>query len=248
MNENSVSPGILPLGSFQTGECKFQSNAMQLDQKRDQTKAGQYNFRRFNRGGLVLLLLSVGLFFSARVSAAPLMKVTPDGGYGTPITPPTQLPTMQLTDELGQPMQLADLRGHPTLLFFGFTNCPHICPTTLSMLRGVRERLPADISERLPVWLISVDPMRDDPAQLKTYLANFGPGFHGATADLGLLVPLFKQLGIGYSYKADEQGGGYDVGHTTSLFLLDDEARLSRVYTAPHDATELLGSLEQILK
>ncbi|MBL4622379.1 MAG: SCO family protein [Immundisolibacteraceae bacterium] len=208
----------------------------------------EYNFRRFNAGGLVLaVLLLAGLSASYEGSAAPLMKVTPDGGYGTPITPPTGLPEIELTDEQGNPMQLADLTGHPTLLFFGFTHCPHICPTTLSMLRGIRGRLPESVAEQLQVWLISVDPMRDSPEQLKTYLANFGAGFHGATADLGVLVPLFQQLGIGYSYKADEQGGGYDVGHTTTIFLLNNEARLSRVYTAPHDVTELLGSLSSIL-
>ena len=255
MKENSVSARVLPVGSnFKTSENGCQPNAAQqrLNKQLNEKMGTEYNFRRFNPGGLVFLLFTsllwAGLLMPLASHGAARMQVTPDGGYGTPITPPAALPDIELTDEQGQPMQLADLEGHPTLLFFGFTHCPHICPTTLSMLRGIRERLPPAVAEQLQVWLISVDPMRDTPEQLKTYLTNFGAGFHGATADLGLLVPLFKQLGIGYSYEVDEQGGGYDVGHTTTIFLLNDQARLSRVYTAPHDATALLGSLSTVLK
>lgn len=187
--------------------------------------------------------------WSAVISAVLLglclhgVAVADQHDYGTQIDPPRPLPAVTLEDQSGDAFTWVDRQGRPALLFFGFTHCPHICPTTLSLLKGVRDRLPAGLAEQLEVWLVTVDPMRDSSEILRAYLQNFGEGFYGARADLGVMVPLFKTLGIGYAYRADE-GGGYDVDHTTSVFLLDPRGNLSHVYTAPHDAQELLRSVQ----
>lgn len=213
----------------------------------------QYSFQAGRQGGIVCaaLFTLVAIFGNGAIQAAGLsdaFKTYAAGDYGTEINPPTSLPDIELTNELGESFTLSQLKGSPAILFFGFTHCPHVCPTTLAMLRGLRERLPTEVAAALPVWLISVDPMRDTPKVMRDYLANFGTGFHGARADLGVLVPLLKSLGVGYAYRADEQGGSYDVDHTTTIFLLNDNAELARVYTSPHDADRLLGSLRKELK
>ena len=213
-------------------------------------KSRQYNFAVTRRGALVwtallwVMTLGVG-------QAAELPKIFQGyggGDYGTAIDPPKPLPEIALVDEQGEPFSFTKLKGQQTILFFGFTHCPHVCPTTLAMLRGIRERLPAAQAEKLQVWLISVDPMRDTPEVMREYLSNFGPGFHGARADLGDLVPLLIDMGIGYSYRADEEGDSYDIDHTTTIFLLNSDAALARVYTSPHDAVGLMRSLRQELK
>ena len=201
--------------------------------------------------GLMLLLRQYNgmtRMVSSRVLAGLLLFglhsacVAEQNGYGTVINPPRPLPEVTLEDQFGQPFTWADRQGGPALLFFGFTHCPHICPTTLSLLKGVRDRLPVELAEQLEVWLVTVDPMRDSREILSAYLSNFGEGFNGARADLGELVPLFKAFGIGYAYRVDE-AGGYDVDHTTSVFLLDPAGNLSHVYTAPHDPDGLLQSV-----
>jgi len=211
----------------------------------------QYNFAAVCRGGIVCAALLLSLCAAGVVQAAGLsaaFQTYGGGDYGTAVEPPKALPAVELVNELGEPFALTDLKGHPTILFFGFTHCPHICPTTLSMLRGIRERLSAEQAEKLQIWLVSVDPMRDTAERMREYLSNFGPGFHGARADLGVLVPLFNSMGVGYAYRADENGGSYDVDHTTTIFLLNSDAALARVYTSPHDADGLLRSLRQQLK
>ncbi len=210
---------------------------------------GQYNFAPPQVGGIVrLVALLIGSLLVVTPSVADSLAAIAayqDGEYGTGIDPARPLPAVELTNEMGETFTLNQLKGHLTLLYFGFTHCPHICPTTLAMLRGVRERLPAEMAKNLPVWLITVDPMRDTAELLREYVENFGPGFHGARADLWDLVPLLKALGVSYSYRADANGDNYDVGHTTTIFLLDDEARLARIYSSPYDASNLLESLRQ---
>ena len=213
-------------------------------------EVAQYNFAAICRGLLVwAALLWTMIPGTAAASALPeVFQGYGVGDYGTAIEPPKPLPEIALTDEQGKPFSFEQLKGQASLLFFGFTHCPHVCPSTLAMLRGVRERLPVSQADQLQIWLISVDPMRDTVEVMRDYLSNFGPGFHGARADLGELLPLFQAMGIGYSYRADETGDNYDIDHTTTIFLLNSEVGLSRVYTSPHDAVGLLRSLRQELK
>lgn len=213
----------------------------------------QYSFQAGRQGGIVRAAWLLAFFCLAGGNIAQAAGVSAfrpgyaEGAYGTAINPPRPLPAVELVNELGEAFSLDQLQGHSTLLFFGFTHCPHVCPTTLSMLKGVRDRLPPEVAQPLQVWLISVDPMRDSAEQLRDYLQKFGPGFHGGRAGFGELVPLLKNLGIAYAYRPNESGGGYNVDHTSAIFLLDRDARLTNIYTAPHDIDRLLESLTQIL-
>lgn len=151
------------------------------------------------------------------------------------------------------------LAGRWTVLFFGFTHCPDVCPTTLARLAGVQRRLPEAVRERVRFMLVSVDPMRDTPARLAEYVSAFGQDFVGATAPLGDLAPLLRELGVSYAYTAqptDEHAGhdahaghadhgtpAYTVTHSETLYVLDPQARLYAVFTDPKDDYALLRDL-----
>jgi len=149
-----------------------------------------------------LLLASLGaavvVVLVAVISATLL---TPRGGdaaarfHGTPYFDEEPAPDVELVDHTGSPFRLSDLRGEATLLFFGFTHCPDVCPLTLDKLARARERLGRTASD-LRIVLVTVDPERDDPASLARYVRHFGDGVVGATGDVGALDRLYREYGV----------------------------------------------------
>ncbi len=159
---------------------------------------------------------------------------------------PRALPEFALTDHRGESLAPDDLQGHWSLLFFGFTHCPDVCPTTLHTLartESLLEDLPDE--ERPRVLLISVDPMRDDPEQLGRYVPFFNPDFVGATGDMGDLQRLASTVGAAFSYVPTEDG--YTVEHTASLFLIDPRGHLSAVFTTPHTPEGLARDYRRVI-
>jgi protein SCO1/2 len=155
-----------------------------------------------------------------------------------------------LLDESGQPFSLADFKGRWSLLFFGFTSCPDICPNTLYQLQQVRKDLVQELGEEnLPViYLVSVDPGRDTPDKLAEYLSFFDPAFRGVTGDDRQLRALTMQLGIVYHVAEHEEGTlDYAVDHSASLVLLSPQAKMFGVFPAPQDAARMSHDLLQIL-
>jgi len=151
----------------------------------------------------------------------------------------------RLTDHHSQPFSLAGLRGKWSMLFFGFTNCPDVCPGTLFELQKVNEilgqRLEAE-TDRPQILFISVDPERDTPAKLEQYLTYFDPGFIGITGDQVQLLPLTRQLGIAYRVEEHDPGAPqYDVAHSASILLTDPEGRLYGAFPPPHDAEKIVA-------
>lgn len=148
---------------------------------------------------------------------------------GTWLSRPRVLAPFSLTDTAGRPAGNDALRGHATLLYFGFTNCPDICPATLAVMRELRARAPvAD----LRMWFITVDPERDTPEALRDYLSAFGPGFVGLRAAPEALPKLLHEFSA-FAGKRDQPGGGYGVDHSATLFLVDGNGRLIAVFNPP---------------
>lgn len=131
-----------------------------------------------------------------------------------------------LTDQNGKSFQLSDLRGKMVLLFFGYTNCPDACPTTLSTIGAVYKKL-GDLSEQMATVFISVDTNRDSVAKLKEYLSYYDYGPIGLTGSQSEVTAVTEQFKIIFSKRVDpDSKGGYQVDHSTSVFLVD---RLGRV-------------------
>lgn len=157
---------------------------------------------------------------------------------GTVLNPPRELADFTLIDHTGAPFGLDDLRGRVTLVFFGFTHCPDICPTTLAEFKQVKTQLGRSAGEVAFVF-VSVDGARDTPERLAAYVSAFDPDFIGLTGDEAALRPVTAEFGVYYQAHAPASGSeNYLVDHTASVFALDREGRLAIVfpYGTPPDA------------
>ena len=177
----------------------------------------------------------------AMVVLVAAMFLLPRGERGAPpqtatvLPEPRTLPDVPFIDETGNSTRFRELRGNFTLLFFGFTNCPDICPLTLKVLADVR----AEVLRRAPrlaprVVFVSVDPNRDTPERIAAYLDAFDPEFAGVTAADDDLKPLLDALGVAVE-KHMHGGANYNVVHNSAIYLLDPNTEWIAVSTAPHD-------------
>ncbi|MCO6411370.1 MAG: SCO family protein [Thiogranum sp.] len=161
---------------------------------------------------------------------------------------PKILQPVELIDQHGRPFTLERLRDNWSFVFFGYTYCPDICPTTLSMLSGVTARLRSESQtvSREQVVFVSVDPERDQPAVLDDYLKYFSEAFVGVTGARGAIDNLAGQFNAGYVREAETQPGQYLVSHASSIFLVDPDARLVAAFAPPHDVDTIVGQYRLI--
>jgi len=128
-----------------------------------------------------------------------------------------------LEDQNGRPVSDQDMRGRPFLVFFGFTHCPDVCPTTLFDISEVLKQLGKD-ADRTGALFITVDPERDTPAVLKEYLSNFDPHLRGLTGDVPAVEAALKAYRV-YAKKVPVDGGDYTMDHTAVVYLMDKDGR-----------------------
>ena len=158
------------------------------------------------------------------------------------------LPDFRLADQAGHPFGREQLRGHWTLMFFGFTNCPDVCPTTLATLASVRRQLTDLPAAQMPaVVLVSVDPARDTPEALGRYVAHFDPEFLGVTGPPPSLEVLTRDLGVAVFIGQPSQDGSYTVDHTAAIFLIDPSAAFAAVFGSPHVADVIARDFRSIV-
>ena len=129
----------------------------------------------------------------------------------------------QLEDQNGKPVTDQDEKGRPFLVFFGYTHCPDICPTTLFELSEVMKTLGKD-ADRTGALFITVDPERDTPAVLKDYLSNFDPHLRGLTGDPAAINAVLKAYRV-YAKKVPLKDGDYTMDHTAVVYLMDKDGR-----------------------
>ena len=133
-----------------------------------------------------------------------------------------------LTDHTGKPRALADFRGKVVVIFFGYTQCPEECPTTLSRLATAMQKLGPDAA-RVQVLLVTVDPERDTPEVLSQYVPAFDPTFLGLYGDAAATAEVAKEFKVLYQKQPGPTPGTYSMDHSTGTFIFDREGRL-RVY------------------
>jgi protein SCO1 len=176
--------------------------------------------------------------------SAPAVELT----TGSLISPSRELADFSLIDAQGRVFGTADLRGHWSLLFFGYTNCPYYCPTTLTTLAAMQKRLRADRGAVLPqVIFVSVDAKRDTPAQLAKYVPKFDPDFIGLTsADQPSAEAVAKKFGVAVSI-LPAADGNYMVDHTGAIFVINPDVRLTAILTGPFGVDALRGDFDRIV-
>lgn len=158
------------------------------------------------------------------------------------------LTAFALEDHHGKAFTLDRLRGRWTLLFFGYTHCPDVCPVTLSVLRNsVALMAEADADAEPPqVVFVSVDPKRDTIEHLAAYVSHFNPRFLGVTGSDVNLKAFVRQLGVLYLLTDADANGDYLVDHTAALFLIDPRGHLVALFQAPHAADRLARDIPRI--
>jgi len=157
------------------------------------------------------------------------------------------MPALQfhLTDDDGRPVTAQDYRGDVVLLYFGYTHCPDVCPTTLAMLaQAIKALGPA--ASQVRVLFVSVDPQRDSAALLKRYVGYFGPQFVGLRGNDSALKLLAKRYRISYHLDPPDKYGNYAVEHSSAIFIFDQKGRarlLAGETDKPTSVTEDLSRL-----
>lgn len=164
--------------------------------------------------------------------------------------PTNPLESFSLLGSDGQRFDLDRLRGRWSFLFFGYTSCPDICPTTLSTLKKTIQQLSKETPTDLPqVVLVSVDPNRDTIEKITSYVEYFDPSFLGVTAEsIEEINHLSSQLYIPHNRLEPDEHGNYEVMHSASILLIDPQVRRVGIFSTPHQANTIIKRYQSIKK
>jgi protein SCO1/2 len=154
---------------------------------------------------------------AALPATGPAVTPASLGVRETAYEPPRPAPALRLTDQDGRPFDLASLRGQPVLVYFGYTHCPDVCPTTLADLREAL-RL---VEEPVGVAFVTIDPARDDAAAMKQYVDYYQSGFIGLTGSEAEIAAAAEAWGVSYRRLESDSAAGYAMAHSTETYLLD---------------------------
>ena len=173
----------------------------------------------------------------------------PDSPIGTAYGEPyPAAPNFELVKADGSTFQLSEMRGKIVLLFFGYTSCPDVCPTTLGELNQALGKLKEDDANRVQVVFVTVDPGRDTPEKIQTYVNNFNPTFVGLSGTEDALTPIWNEYGVYREIVEGTSAAGYLVNHTARTTLIDGNGymRISFGFATP--VNDIVHDLKFILK
>jgi protein SCO1/2 len=206
----------------------------------------------------LLLVVGVGAFVAGivvsvmlgRQTEAPPAPAADETGYV--LDQPRALPDFTLVDQDGQPFGPQDFRGHWSLVYFGYTYCPDICPMSLAEMARVKQVLaeqggaPEGEMADARYYLVSVDPRRDSPERLREYVAYFDPAFRGLTGDKAALDAFTRAAGVVYQVPDNPDDDEYLVGHSSTITLLNPDGRIHAIFTTPLEAGAIAGRCAEI--
>ena len=180
-----------------------------------------------------LVLFTAVVFIVTGRSPAPLALQSTVGG------------PFRLIDHNGRPVSDQDFKGHPSLVFFGFTHCPDVCPTALFEISEILRALGSD-GDRVRALFVTVDPERDTPAKLKDYLSSFDPRLMAATGDEASIKAIEKAYRV-YAKKVPLDGGGYTMDHTAIVYLMDKDGRFVAPFNMKRRPEDAAADLRRYL-
>ncbi len=185
---------------------------------------------------LVLIIAVVAIATGALVFQKSVNLAQPEHAlyYQTP----RAIKDFAMTDHQGQVFANEQLKGKWSWVFFGYTSCPDVCPTTLQELNFYYDDLKA-IDENVQVLLVSVDPMRDTVEKLSQYIAYFNAEFKALTADHSVLFSFARNLGLMYAISDEKRDDNYLVDHSASIVLINPQGSISAIFKPKHELGEL---------
>lgn len=196
--------------------------------------------------------LSVGAGILVVIGAAvaiTLLFARPDSLRGTTYAEPyPAAPDFSLARQDGSPFRLSDQRGSVVLLFFGYTSCPDVCPTTMAETRQALDRLSADFRGRVRVVFVSVDPKRDTPERIQGYVGHFDTSFIGLSGSEQELTAIWNDYGI---YRQEVPGAsalGYTVDHTARVTVIDSKGYMRVSFGFDTPVEDVAHDLQLILR
>ncbi|MBK9941889.1 MAG: SCO family protein [Kouleothrix sp.] len=162
--------------------------------------------------------------------------------HGSLIESPAPAPDFTLNDQHGQPFRLSDQAGKVVLLYFGYTACPDVCPTTLAEFKLARARL-GPLADQARFVFVTIDPRRDTAALLRTYLADFDASFVGLTGTPRELQPAWHAYGV----YVDARPGLETIDHTNRVYVIDTRGRLRLTYSLDTNASALADDVRELI-
>lgn len=186
---------------------------------------------RIGLTGLMIAILVVLLFAT---SPTPIE---------TPKTP-LELAGLNLVKDDDSKLEMQDFLGNWSLINFGYTHCPDVCPTNMQMLKQVQSRL---ASEKIKIFLITVDPSRDTASVLQQYVEFFGENITGVTGTLDSLSEFAIQTGNIFAAQKDQREGAYTVDHSDNIAIVDPRGNRIAILTPPHNAEQITAKLQQLI-
>ena len=195
-----------------------------------------------------ILWISVGAILVLALAALLAWRLRPPELHGVLIQSPQEAADFTLMTSTGEPMSLSDFRGKFVLLYFGYTFCPDVCPTTLNDLKGMMEALGPKRAEDVQVIMVSVDPERDTVEQLASYLPYFHPSFLGMTGKVEDIQPVASRLGIFFERHEGTSAAGYLVDHTAVVILVDDEGYVRMIFPYGTSGEDMAADLTYLMR
>ena len=163
------------------------------------------------------------------------------------IDPARNLGSFNLIDSNGKEFLPNDFEGKWNVLFFGFTFCPDICPITMSMLSRIEKEIDSQELDKIRIFLVTVDPDRDSPDQLKVYLENFSENFIGLTGGLDQIYNFATRVNAPFSPISNSKDPHYTVDHTGSIILINPEGNYAGFFRAPHNQDDIKKAILDIV-
>ncbi|MCH2271897.1 MAG: SCO family protein [SAR86 cluster bacterium] len=196
---------------------------------------------------VVVMLVAVSLYVNKMTTKVHLSsEQLKDMGLYL-IEPPRNLGSFNLMDSAGKEFLPKDFEGKWNMLFFGFTFCPDICPITMSMLSRIEKGLDIENQEKIRIFLVTVDPDRDSPDQLKVYLENFSENFIGLTGGLDQIYNFATRVNAPFSPISNSKDPHYTVDHTGSIILINPEGNYAGFFRAPHNQDDIKKAILDIV-
>lgn len=168
--------------------------------------------------------------------------------HGTVLQSPQPAPNFTLTAVSDQEVSLRDFQNKVVLLYFGYTYCPDVCPATMVELKQAIEALPARDADRVQVIMVSVDPLRDTPEQLASYVTHFHDSFIGVTGSEQELLGIVTQYGVYYEKHEGTPASGYLIDHTATVTLVDKDGRIRIVYPFDTSGEDIAADLRYLVR
>ncbi|HET8701450.1 MAG TPA: SCO family protein [Nitrococcus sp.] len=151
-----------------------------------------------------------------------------------------------LTEDNGSEVRAKDFLGHITMVYFGYTHCPDVCPNTMAKLKAAIDRLPEAQAKAVRVLFITVDPKRDGLERLRSYTAAFGPQFVGLRGNQEELQALARRYRVGYSYGTPDASGNYEVTHASAVFVFDRKGDARFMVRTPDGVNAIAADLKRL--